>query len=102
MEQTDHPGIAIRYESKLITRNVRPMKEILQEFEQKKILHSAIDPAEMKYGNWDIVIEFARQENYDQFKAGQLNLGPDWLSGGQAQEQRVNPLKASKRAAATN
>jgi len=99
MEQRTQPGIAIRYESKLISRNVRPVNEILQEFEQKEILHTTIDPAEMKYGNWDIVIEFADQKNYDQFKSGQLKLDADWLSGGQAQEQRINPLKASKRAA---
>ncbi len=99
MEQRTQPGIAIRYESKLISRNVRPVNEILQEFEQKEILHTTIDPAQMKYGNWDIVIEFADQRNYDQFKSGQLKLDADWLSGGQAQEQRINPLKASKRAA---
>lgn len=102
MDQIVQPGIAIRYESKLISRSVRPVEEILREFEQKNILHTTIDPTEMKYGSWDIVVEFARKENYDLYQAGQLKLSSDWLSEGQAQEQRINPLKASKRAAASN
>lgn len=99
MEQSSNPGVAIKYENKLIFRNVRPVDEIVKEFEEKEILHAAIDPADMKYGSWNVVIAFSTQESYDQYKAGDIKFSNDWITGGASQERRVNPLKASKRAA---
>ncbi len=98
MLQEPRLGISIKYESRTIFRNVRPVDEIIAEFEEKKIPYMPIDPEEMKYGNWDIVVAFEQQESYDQFKEGKITLKTDWLSTGQTQAQRVNPLKASKRA----
>lgn len=98
MPQQQELGISIKFESRTIFRNVRPVNEIISEFEDKQIPYIPVDPARMKYGNWNIVVAFDQQENYEEFRAGKINLASDWLSSGQAQKVNINPLKASKRA----
>ncbi len=91
-------GVSIKYESRTIFRNVRPVAEIIAEFEEKQIPHVPIDPSEMKYGNWDIVVAFEQDDLCEQFKSGQITMTADWLASSQGQKLKINPLKASKRA----
>ena len=98
MTQEPRLGISIKYESRTIFRNVRPVNDIIAEFEEKKIPHLPIDPEHMRYGNWEIVVAFARQESCDRLKNGEIKFQTDWLGSGQPQKKSVNPLKASKRA----
>ncbi len=93
-------GIAFKYESRTLFRNVRPIDEIIEDFKQRDIPHVRIDPAVMKYGRWDLVIAFAEDENHQLFKAGELTVNDLWQSPRREQQRRVNPLKAAKRAAA--
>ncbi len=96
----DQLAVSIKYESRSIYRNVRPIGDILQEFEAKEIAHTQIDPEILKYGTWNIVVAFSKPENYELFKEGKITIEKDWLqSGSKGAEQSVNPLKASKRAA---
>ncbi len=100
MQEQSILGIAIKYESKTIFRGTRPVADILQDFEGKDIPYVAISPDQMKYGSWELIIAFQRVENKEKFLAEQGQLSQEWLGISQVQAQKVNPLKASKRAAA--
>lgn len=93
-------AISFKYESRTLFRNVRPLSDILDDFKTNNILHVHIDPEEIKYGSWNLVIAFAKQENYDLFVAGQLSPEDLWKADKTSEQHRVNPLKAAKRAAA--
>ncbi len=99
MNQQTQMGISIKYESGTIFRGARPVEDIIAEFSEKKIPHVAVDPATQKYGSWDIVIAFEKQENFEKYSTGELTIPGEWLGMTQAKAQKVNPLKASKRAA---
>ncbi len=93
-------GISVKYESGLIFRGARPLDEILDELKEKQIPHIQIDPSRQKYGNWNLVVAFESQENYQRFADGELGIPGYWFGTEKGEQQKINPLKASKRAAA--
>jgi len=99
MFDTKTLGISFKYESRSLFRNVRPVEEILDDFKRNGIPHIHIDPVETKYGNWNLVVAFSRQENCELFKAGKLSLDDLWQSSNHSQQFSTNPQKTAKRAA---
>lgn len=93
-------GISFKYESRTLFRNVRPVDDILDDFKKNGIPHVHIDPDEMKYGSWNLIIAFAKQENYDLFHEGKISASDLWDTSDKSEQRSVNPLKAAKRAAA--
>jgi len=98
MSASSRLGISIKYESRTIFRNVQPVEDIITEFNSKNIKYVSISPEVMKYGNWDIVVAFDRDDSYQLYQDGKIRIDSGWLSAGQQQAQKINPLKASKRA----
>jgi hypothetical protein len=99
MKQESTMGISIKYESGIVFRGTRPLEEILDELKEMDIPHVSIDPAQQKYGNWNLVIAFNQQENYQKFSFGELTIPGYWFGSEPDDQRKVNPLKASKRAA---
>jgi len=100
MLDTTTLGISFQYESRTLFRNVRPVGDILDDFKKNDILHVHVDPDEIKYGSWNLIIAFAKQENYDLFMVGKLSPTDLWQTSDKSEQRSINPLKAAKRAAA--
>ncbi len=98
MSENSRLGISIKYESRTIFRNVQPIEDIITEFDSKKIKYVSINPEVMRYGNWDIIVAFDRDDSYRLYCEGKIQLDPGWLAADRQQSLKVNPLKASKRA----
>lgn len=95
-------GISFKYESRSLFRNVRPVNDIIDDLTSKQIPYVKIDPEEMKYGSWELIIAFSKQETYQRFITGELSANDLWIKTDSSQGRLVNPLKAAKRAAAGN
>ncbi|PIE59521.1 MAG: hypothetical protein CSA32_03985 [Desulfobulbus propionicus] len=92
-------AIALYFDGGIIFRNVRPLEMILDECVSKGIEHIHVNPQEMKYGTWDLVLVFNNKETREQYQAGEVQYTPSWAPGTRKEKQRINPLKAAKRAA---
>ncbi|PIE64399.1 MAG: hypothetical protein CSA26_08560 [Desulfobacterales bacterium] len=93
-------AVAFRFEGGVIFRNVRPLEVMIEEFKQKNIPYVHIDPKTQKYASWNLVLVFEDEETKQKYSAGEIEYKPNWLPGMHTQTQRINPLKAAKRAAA--
>ncbi|PID77087.1 MAG: hypothetical protein CSB24_03290 [Deltaproteobacteria bacterium] len=92
-------AIALGFEGGIIFRNVRPVEVLLDELNSRNIEYVQVDPAKMKYGSWQLVLVFKDGETRKQYLDGQLEYEPVWVPGLRQEKQRINPLKAAKRAA---
>lgn len=92
-------AVALKFNGGILFRNVRPLKALLEELLTKNILHLHLDPQKMKYGSWDIVLVFKDQQEKEQYENGSVEYNPFWVPGLRKEVQRINPLKAAKRAA---
>ncbi|PIE56473.1 MAG: hypothetical protein CSA34_03990 [Desulfobulbus propionicus] len=90
-------SVALNFEGGVVFRNVRPTSMLVEELEQKKIEYVQVDPKELKYGSWGLVLVFKDKETKDKYTEGQLQYAPGWLPGQRKETQRINPLKAAKR-----
>ncbi len=92
-------AIALRFEGGPIFRNVRPVEDLLEEFKGKNIEYVHVDPKTLRYGSWDLVLVFKDAETRERYSSGELEYAPSWLPSMRKEVQRINPLKAAKRAA---
>ena len=92
-------AIAFRFEGGPIFRNVRPMEMLTDELKQQNIEFAQVDPAKLKHGSWNLVLVFKDSETRKGYESGEINYNPTWLPGKYQVVQRINPLKAAKRAA---
>ncbi len=92
-------AIALNFDGGIIFRNVRPLDDILTECTDKGIHHVHVNPAELKYGSWDLVLVFKNEELREQYLSGAITYEAAWAPGIRKEKQRINPLKAAKRAA---
>lgn len=96
-------AVSIKFESCTLFRNVRPVRDILDDFDANSIPYVRIDPAVAKYGSWQVVIAFSDRNNYEEYTNGGLTLKDlvgTWQTAATEGVRSVNPLKAAKRAAA--
>lgn len=96
-------AVSFKFESSILFRNVRPVDDILDDFEVNGIPHVHIDPAVAKYGSWQVVIAFSDRNNYEKYVNGELTLKDligTWQTAATEGVRGINPLKAAKRAAA--
>ncbi len=92
-------AIALDFDGGIIFRNVRPTEVLLDELNTKNIEYVQVDPAKMKYGSWNLVLVFKDKETKEKYVDGQLEYNATWIPGLRKETQRINPLKAAKRAA---
>ncbi len=92
-------AVALHFDGGVIFRNVRPKEMLLKEFDTKEIEYVQLDPGKMKYGSWNLVLVFKDKETKEQYLDGQIEYKPTWQPDQRKETQRINPLKAAKRAA---
>ncbi len=92
-------AIAFRFEGGPVFRNVRPLEMMIDELKQQDIEHVSINPLTLKHGSWNLVLVFKDRETKDKYESGEAKYNPTWLPGQYQVVQRINPLKAAKRAA---
>lgn len=92
-------AVALPFDGGLIYRNVRPLSMILEEFDARNIAYVHVDSGKMQYGCWDVVLVFRNNDLREKYAAGEIEYTAAWKPGVRTEKQRVNPLKAAKRAA---
>ena len=90
-------AVAVKCESGLIYRNVRPLETITEELDANETKYVCIPAAKKPMGSWDVVLVFESQESFDKYEKGELKA--PWEAVEKAEPKKINPLKASKRAA---
>lgn len=92
-------AIAFRFEGGSVFRNVRPLEMLTDELKQLNIEHVPLNPLTLKHGSWNLVLVFRDRKTREKYESGELKYNPSWLPGKHQVVQRINPLKAAKRAA---
>ena len=90
-------AVAIQCESDVLFRNVRPLETMKEELDASEVQYVHVPPSEKKMGSWEIVLVFRNEESLEKYKQGELKAPWDVVE--KAPAKKINPLKASKRAA---
>lgn len=90
-------AIALQCESDAIYLNVRPLEMIIEELDTNSVPYAKVPPAEQKMGSWEIVLVFQSKEALEKYEKGELKA--PWNAVEKEPAKKINPLKASKRAA---
>ncbi len=91
-------AVALHFDGGIMCRNVRPLESMLEEFSARNIEHVHVNPALIKFGSWDLVLVFKDKETREKYESGELEYTNTWQPGSRVEVQRINPLKAAKRA----
>jgi hypothetical protein len=75
---TSELGISFTYESGTRFGRIEFVDDILADLKVKNILYIHVDPEEVKFGSWDLIIVFTEQEKYDCFKSCKLLATDLW------------------------